>query len=228
MYGEGHEIKLIDFGFAISQKKKKGSMEVAGTPYYIAPEVLTGVYGKECDIWSLGVCIYQLLSGQMPFDGKTQDEVFEAISAGKFKMPKHFSDDLKDIIKKMLNVDVKKRITARDAMDHPWIKAGDDLNKNIKRGETVEFDTSLNKEVIEALKKYRGESLLKKAAMNVLVKHLGPTQIKELQHEFEKIDEDFSGFLEVHELELAISRADNTISAQEIKDIVSQVDLADN
>jgi calcium-dependent protein kinase len=90
-------------------------------------------------------------------------------------MPKHFSDDLKDIIKKMLQVDVKKRVTAREAMDHPWIKAGDDLNKSIKRGETVELDQHLNLEVVQALKKYRGESLLKKAAMNVLVKHLGPT-----------------------------------------------------
>jgi calcium-dependent protein kinase len=68
MYGEGHEIKLIDFGFAISQKSE---MDIAGTPYYIAPEVLTGKYGKECDIWSLGVCIYQLLSGNMPFDGRS-------------------------------------------------------------------------------------------------------------------------------------------------------------
>ena len=94
MYGEGREIKLIDFGFAISQKKKKGSMDIAGTPYYIAPEVLTGVYGKECDIWSIGVCIYQLLSGHMPFDGSTQDEVFDLIQAGEFKMPSHFSPQL--------------------------------------------------------------------------------------------------------------------------------------
>ena len=66
-------------------------MDIAGTPYYIAPEVLTANYGKECDIWSLGVCVFQLLTGKMPFDGDSQNEVFGKIKEGKFKMPRYLS-----------------------------------------------------------------------------------------------------------------------------------------
>lgn len=86
----------------------------------------------------------------------------------------------------------------------------------------------MNLEIVNNLKNYRGESLLKKAAMNVLVKHLGPTQINRLKAEFEKIDKDYSGFLEIQELEQAIKNADFNMSSEEIRQIVSELDFADN
>lgn len=87
MFDNYGEVKFIDFGLAIVKKNKGGIDEIAGTPYYIAPEVLSYNYGKECDIWSLGVCIYQLLTGKMPFNAKDQDSLFNKIKAGKFDMP---------------------------------------------------------------------------------------------------------------------------------------------
>jgi serine/threonine protein kinase len=76
LVGNDGVIKLIDFGVSISQKEKKANMSIAGTPQYMAPEVLTGYYGKECDIWSLGVCMYYLLTGSLPFKSKTPLRMF--------------------------------------------------------------------------------------------------------------------------------------------------------
>jgi len=79
MYGEDGEIKLIDFGLA-KQTKRTGKMTtLAGTPYFISPEILKGVYGIECDMWSLGVLMYMLLSGDYPFNGENRAEVFHRI-----------------------------------------------------------------------------------------------------------------------------------------------------
>ena len=80
-------------------------MDICGSPYYIAPEVLSGSYGKECDIWSLGVTLYQLLTGEMPFDGSGQQEVFRKIKKGTFKMPGKLSQDCKDLLTAMITVD---------------------------------------------------------------------------------------------------------------------------
>lgn len=70
-------VKFIDFGLACQMKG--GEKDIAGTPYYLAPEVLTGYYDYECDIWSLGVVLFQLLSGKMPFDGRSQQQLFDNI-----------------------------------------------------------------------------------------------------------------------------------------------------
>lgn len=112
MFDNHGEVKFIDFGLATVRHKAKSDMDIAGTPYYIAPEVLTYSYGKECDIWSLGICIYQLLTGKMPFNAGNQEKLFAKIKSGKFDMPPSFSNDLQDLLKKMIEVDPKKRITA--------------------------------------------------------------------------------------------------------------------
>lgn len=84
-----------------------------------------------------------------------------------------------------------------------------------------EEQAKLDKEVVANLKKYRGQSVLKKAAMSVLVKQLAPSQINLLKKEFEKMDKDLSGFIEIKELETAIQSAELDISSSEIKDIIN-------
>ena len=82
MYGEEGNIKLIDFGLSIISERKSQKLDVCGTPYYIAPEVLREWYGSKVDIWSLGVVLYQLLTGNMPFDGTSRTQVFAKIRLG--------------------------------------------------------------------------------------------------------------------------------------------------
>ena len=88
MYGIDGEIRLVDFGLA-KQTTNPGEKlhTVAGTPYFIAPEVLQGSYGKECDIWSLGVLLYLIIFGTQPFDGNNRADVFKKIQKGDFKFP---------------------------------------------------------------------------------------------------------------------------------------------
>ena len=99
---------------------------VAATPYYMAPEVLDGDYDNKCDVSSLGVLLYVLMSGYLPFQGANRGEVFAKIKKAKYHFNheefKECSELVHDLIKKLLVVDPKKRLTAGQALEHPWFK----------------------------------------------------------------------------------------------------------
>lgn len=120
MIGSDGEIKLIDFGLSYFKKKGEKVSEIAGTPYYMAPEILLGQYGFEVDIWSLGVLLYILVSGYLPFYSEDRDVVFEKIRTATFSFDhKEFqlvSDECKDLIGLMLNPDRKKRIKGKEIL----------------------------------------------------------------------------------------------------------------
>ena len=123
MFSQNDEIKLIDFGVAIQRDKDDLSkLAPDGTPCFIAPEVLTSQYGKECDVWSLGVSLYYMLAGQLPFKSTQINELYGQIQSGKYdEMPDNVTSEAQDLISKMLTVDPKKRITIKEALKHPWI-----------------------------------------------------------------------------------------------------------
>ena len=106
---EGH-VTLIDFGLS-KQKDIKGMKSIVGSPYYVAPEVLDAKYGLQCDIWSLGVILYILLCGYLPFMGATPTEIFDKISEGKYSMKQKewnkVCNEAKDLVKKMLETNPK-------------------------------------------------------------------------------------------------------------------------
>ena len=102
VFDKNGEPKLIDFGFAKIHEGSNGWLDTVGSPHYISPEALYGKYGKGTDVWSMGVVIYQILTGKLPFD----DENFppqitvinEKIRIGSFDMPEQLSDNAKDLI----------------------------------------------------------------------------------------------------------------------------------
>ena len=115
MVGKDNEIKLIDFGLAKESASHDAMHTKAGTPYYMAPEVLSGKYDEQCDIWSVGIILYLLLSGYYPFEGDSKYKLFKHIKEREpnFELNefKTVSEEAKDFIQKTLIKDPKKRMT---------------------------------------------------------------------------------------------------------------------
>jgi serine/threonine protein kinase len=137
---EDSPVKIIDFGLArkhhynpnhhstyerVTRKNQAPMRTVVGTPYYIAPEVLRQRYTKSCDLWSIGVISYVLLCGYPPFNGNSNKQVYEAVTRGQYWYPSRewqgVSFDAKDFIDRLLQVDPRNRMTAEEALSHPWI-----------------------------------------------------------------------------------------------------------
>lgn len=119
-------IKLADFGLATYIKPGQKLHGTVGSPFYIAPEVLTGGYNQSADVWSAGVILYILLSGVPPFWGKTKSSIFDAVRAADLWFPPspwgHISASAKQLIAEMLCVDPSRRLTAAQVLAHPWME----------------------------------------------------------------------------------------------------------
>ena len=142
-------IKVIDFGEAIFMpQKKKYIDDIAGTLNYLSPELIKGQMIKELDEWACGVLMYYLLSGKFPFDGKTQEEIFDNIEKQELNLNipelKNISDECKDLISLLLERDVNKRIKAKDALGHNFFKIGIKMKKIIGGMENKQAEKLLN------------------------------------------------------------------------------------
>jgi calcium-dependent protein kinase len=142
-------LKIIDFGTAKIFDKNKRPRAVVGSIYYIAPEVILKKYGKECDMWSLGVILYMFIVGHAPFDGKSNREIMEKIKTGIFlkseKRWKKASREVRDLINKLLIVEPEKRLTAFEALKHPWFKVSNSniLYNNISKEDVLNCISNL-------------------------------------------------------------------------------------
>ena len=118
-------LKLIDFGLATFSEEEK---KIVGTPMYMSPEMIDGNGTYVSDIWSVGVVVYQMITGKLPFDGGEEDDnqiLYEHIKTKEYNKEKlnnvKCSEDVMDFIDKALQKDIKKRMTVEEALNHPWI-----------------------------------------------------------------------------------------------------------
>ena len=129
---EYYDIKIIDFGNARIFDSTITTNSIVGSSYYIAPEVFIKKYHKECDLWSAGVILYMLIVGVPPFEGENDKKIISKIKTGIFDTNNrrwiNASSEVKDLISKLLVYEPKKRLTANEALQHPWFKK---TNSNI-------------------------------------------------------------------------------------------------
>ena len=117
-----NKIKIVDFGLSNIYPNNELLQTACGSPCYAAPEMINGeLYkGLGADIWSSGIVLYAMLCGYLPFEDGDNEILYKKITDGKFKTPKYLSENCKDILHKILNVDPKKRYTIKQIKKHPW------------------------------------------------------------------------------------------------------------
>ncbi|XP_057440729.1 phosphoenolpyruvate carboxylase kinase 2-like [Lotus japonicus] len=134
LFDESGNLKVADFGFAEWCGEGRSMSGVVGTPYYVAPEVvMRKEYTEKVDVWSAGVVLYAMLSGIPPFDGDSPEDIFAAVARANLRFPTSIfssvSAPAKDLLRKMICRDPSRRISAEQALRHPWILSGGVINQ---------------------------------------------------------------------------------------------------
>ncbi|XWS44603.1 hypothetical protein CRYUN_Cryun15aG0061500 [Craigia yunnanensis] len=218
---EDAALKGTDFGLSVFYKPGESFSDVVGSPYYVAPEVLRKHYGPEADVWSAGVILYILLSGVPPFWAETEMGIFRQILQGKIDFDSEpwpaISESAKDLIRKMLDRNPKRRLTAHQVLCHPWIV-----------DDTIAPDKPLDSAVLSRLKQFSAMNKLKKMALRVIAERLSEEEIGGLKELFKMIDTDNSGTITFEELKDGLNRVGSELMESEIKDLMDAADIDNN
>ena len=216
-------LKLIDFGLATFQEQEK---KTAGTPMYMSPEMVDGNGTYVSDIWSVGVVVYQMVTGKLPFDGGENDEnqiLYEHIKNDEYNKEKlnnvECSDDVKDFIDKALQKDIKKRMTVQEALNHPWIKK---FNVN-------SLDPSLlNENTIQLLLNFSKKPALQKEIYYFLAKISNENDIAIYKNIFNFFDMNNKGGLSKNDLKEGLEKNKIDIDEDTLDIIFDGLDFHNN
>jgi len=219
------EIKLIDFGFSRQYLEKDAKMtNMVGTCYYLAPEVLKKDYTQSSDLWSLGVVIYMMVTGAVPFGGSDNDQIIEKVKEStkpgnimetkarltKVLKKRELSQECVDFIMGLLTVDAKKRLTAKQAAQHPWLASkmidvtgASEANRRatLNDGVTAAEIEETSETLVTSMKQFKQHDLLKRSALLALSVDLSAADLKGLNKEFVDADTNGDGLISPNEFQ---------------------------
>lgn len=222
------DIKIIDFGLSRFVDGNNTMNTRVGTPYYIAPEVLNRRYDKACDLWSLGVITYILLSGFPPFYGDNDQEIFNSVRKGQFDFPSpewdRISLEARDFIRSLLKMNPSERLTAEQALEHAWI-VGEGGTTPPQVPAPVEVAGEMVERINHRLRRFVGMGKLKKVALNVIAQHLTEAQIGHLRDVFQSLDADGNGSISVEELRNIVAQEGFQVLEEDVERLLHGIDI---
>lgn len=212
---EAAPLKLIDFGFSRIFNPGVPMTAMHGTVYYVSPEVMEGCYAEKCDVWSIGVIVYMLLSGSPPFNGTTDAEILSKIKRGvyTFEGPRWegISTEAKLFVKQLLVLNPDERPEAIDALKHPW------LSRRMTEDITIDIL------VLQNMRQFAATNHLKRAALGLIALSMTSRDVAEMGEQFKSMDKDSTGTITMNDLASAIQgRLDMTGS--EIEAVFRRID----
>ncbi|XP_052147181.1 calcium-dependent protein kinase 9 [Oryza glaberrima] len=218
---EDAQLKAIDFGLSVFFRPGERFREIVGSPYYMAPEVLRRDYGPEVDIWSAGVILYILLCGVPPFWAETEQGVARAILRGAADFDREpwprISRAAKSLVRQMLDVDPRRRPTAQQVLDHPWLHHAARA-PNVPLGDVVRA----------RLKQFSLMNRLKKKAMRVIAEHLSVEEVEVIKDMFALMDTDNNGRVTLQELKDGLTKVGSKLAEPEMELLMEAADVDGN
>jgi len=197
---ERNVLKVIDFGLSRPFQAGKPMRTVAGSAYYMAPEVISGEYDHLCELWSCGVLMYLFLCGYPPFQGATDVEVLRQVRRGRAKFDMrhwcHISEDGRSLVNELLSLDPRKRPSAGEALGNVWVQ------EHAPKAP----DARLQEGFIDHLRQFRSLNKLKKAVLHIAARQLDEKQLRRLRETFLELDANGDGLLTVAELQEGLKK----------------------
>ncbi|KAL7101309.1 hypothetical protein ACP275_08G047100 [Erythranthe tilingii] len=213
---ETSPLKAIDFGLSDFVKPDERLNDIVGSAYYVAPEVLHRAYSTEADVWSVGVIAYILLCGSRPFWARTESGIFRAVVKAEPTYDEQpwptMSSEAKDFVKRLLNKDPRKRMTAAQAICHPWIR------------NTSEVKVPLDILIFKLMKAYMRSSPLRKAALRALSKTLTVDELFYLKEQFAHLEPNKNGTINLDNIKAALKKnATDAMNESRIYDFLASL-----